>query len=76
MMDASLSKRVAGSNAAASSEELVGRTLREITHPDDVRAAQTHRAQLELGVTDSYLIDQRFRRRWGLPHDPNQSFCL
>jgi len=48
-----------------SAEELVGRTLREITHPDDVRAAQTHRAQLELGVIDSYLIDQRFRRRDG-----------
>ena len=48
-----------------SSEELVGRTLRELTHPEDIRASQTHRAQLELGVVDSYLVDQRYRRRDG-----------
>ena len=30
--------------------ELVGCTLREFTHPDDVRAAQPHRARLELGI--------------------------
>lgn len=48
-----------------SPDEMVGRTLREITHPEDVRAAQTNRAQLELGVVDSYLIDQRYRRRDG-----------
>ena len=45
--------------------ELVGRTLRELTHPDDVRAAQSHRAQLELGIVDQYIVDQRFRRRDG-----------
>ena len=45
--------------------EMVGRTLRELTHPDDVRAAQSQRAQLELGVVDSYIVDQRYRRRDG-----------
>jgi diguanylate cyclase (GGDEF)-like protein/PAS domain S-box-containing protein len=48
-----------------STEELVGRTLRELTHPEDIRSSQTHRAQLELGVIDSYLVDQRYRRRDG-----------
>ncbi|NCW48762.1 MAG: diguanylate cyclase, partial [Actinobacteria bacterium] len=43
--------------------DLVGRTLREFTHPDDVRQAQPHRARLELGLVDSYRLDQRFRRR-------------
>ena len=45
--------------------ELVGCTLREFTHPDDVRAAQPHRARLELGIVESYRIDQRYRRRDG-----------
>ncbi|MFZ8996982.1 MAG: putative bifunctional diguanylate cyclase/phosphodiesterase [Ilumatobacteraceae bacterium] len=44
---------------------LVGCTLREFTHPDDVRAAQPHRARLELGIVDSFRIDQRYRRRDG-----------
>ena len=46
-------------------EELVGRTLRELTHPDDLRSSQAQRAQLELGVIDSYIVDQRYRRRDG-----------
>ncbi len=46
-------------------DELVGRTLREFTHPDDVRASQPHRARLELGIVDSFRIDQRFRKRDG-----------
>ena len=46
-------------------DDLVGCTLREFTHPDDVRAAQPHRARLELGIVDSYRIDQRYRRRDG-----------
>jgi len=45
--------------------ELVGCTLREFTHPDDVRASQPHRARLELGIVDSFRIDQRYRRRDG-----------
>jgi diguanylate cyclase (GGDEF)-like protein/PAS domain S-box-containing protein len=47
------------------SNELVGCTLREFTHPDDVRAAQPHRARLELGIVESFRIDQRYRRRDG-----------
>ncbi len=46
-------------------DDLVGCTLREFTHPDDVRTAQPHRARLELGIVDSYRIDQRYRRRDG-----------
>jgi diguanylate cyclase (GGDEF)-like protein/PAS domain S-box-containing protein len=46
-------------------EKLVGCTLREFTHPDDARAAQPHRARLELGIVDSYRIDQRYRRHDG-----------
>ena len=42
--------------------KLVGCTLREFTHPDDVVAAQPHRASLELGIDDAYQLDQRFRR--------------
>ncbi len=46
-------------------DDFVGRTLREFTHVDDVRAAQTHRARLELGIVDSYRVDQRYRRKGG-----------
>jgi diguanylate cyclase (GGDEF)-like protein/PAS domain S-box-containing protein len=44
---------------------LVGRTLREFTHPDDVRAAVPHVARLELGIVDSYRLDQRYQRSDG-----------
>jgi diguanylate cyclase (GGDEF)-like protein/PAS domain S-box-containing protein len=44
---------------------LVGRTLREFTHPDDVRAAVPHVARLELGIVDSYRLDQRYLRSDG-----------
>lgn len=47
------------------SDDLVGRTLREFTHVDDVLTAVPHRARLELGIVDSYRIDQRFRRSDG-----------
>jgi diguanylate cyclase (GGDEF)-like protein/PAS domain S-box-containing protein len=46
-------------------DDLVGRTLREFTHPDDVKEAVPHRARLELGIVDSYRIDQRYRRSDG-----------
>lgn len=46
-------------------DRLVGCTLREFTHPDDVHAAQPHRARLELGIVDSYRIDQRYQRYGG-----------
>jgi len=47
------------------SAQLVGCTLREFTHPDDVVSAQPYRARLELGIDDSYQLDQRFRRMDG-----------
>jgi diguanylate cyclase (GGDEF)-like protein/PAS domain S-box-containing protein len=44
---------------------LVGRMLREFTHPEDVRAAVPHVARLELGIVDSYRLDQRYLRSDG-----------
>ncbi len=46
-------------------ESLVGIGIREITHPDDLRAAATQRARLELGIADTYLLDQRYLRSDG-----------
>jgi PAS domain S-box-containing protein len=45
--------------------DLVGRSIREITHPDDLRAVASHRARLELGIADTYFLDQRYLRRDG-----------
>ncbi len=44
---------------------LLGRSMREITHPDDLRAAAPERARIELGIDDGYRLDQRFLRRDG-----------
>ena len=44
---------------------LIGVGIREITHPDDLRAVATHRARLELGIADTYLLDQRYLRTDG-----------
>ena len=46
-------------------DDLVGRSIREITHPDDLRTAAAYRARLELGIVDTYLLDQRYLRRDG-----------
>ena len=46
-------------------ESLVGIGIREITHPDDLRAAASQRARLELGIVDTYLLDQRYLRSDG-----------
>ncbi len=46
-------------------DDLVGRSIREITHPDDLKAAAVHRARLELGIADTYLLDQRYERSDG-----------
>ena len=46
-------------------ESLIGAWIREITHPDDLRAAATQRARLELGIADTYLLEQRYVRRDG-----------
>ena len=45
--------------------DLVGRSIRELTHPDDLRAAAASRARLELGIADTYFLDQRYLRRDG-----------
>ena len=45
--------------------DLVGRSIRELTHPEDLRAAAAYRARLELGIADTYLLDQRYLRRDG-----------
>ena len=44
---------------------LLGRSMREITHPDDLRAAAAERARIELGIDDSYGVEQRYLRRDG-----------
>ncbi len=44
---------------------LLGRSVREITHPDDLRAAAAERARIELGIDDSYRTEQRYLRRDG-----------
>ncbi len=44
---------------------LLGVGIREITHPDDLRAAATQRARLELGIADTYFLDQRYVRSDG-----------
>ena len=46
-------------------DSLVGMGIREITHRDDLRAAATQRARLELGIADTYLLDQRYLRSDG-----------
>ncbi len=44
---------------------LLGRSMREITHPEDLRAAAAERARIELGIDDSYSVEQRYLRRDG-----------
>ncbi len=46
-------------------QSLIGAGIREITHPDDLRAAATQRARLELGIADTYLLEQRYLRSDG-----------
>ena len=46
-------------------DDLVGRSIRELTHPDDLKAASAYRNRLELGIVDTYLLDQRYLRSDG-----------
>lgn len=48
-----------------SRDELVGRSIREITHPDDLRITAAERARIDLGIDNGYRIEQRYRRRDG-----------
>lgn len=55
-----------GEMLAVAPDVLVGRTLREFTHPEDVREAVPLQARLELGIVDSYRVDQRYVRADGV----------
>ena len=44
---------------------LLGRSMREITHPTDLRAAAGERARIELGIDHTYRAEQRYLRRDG-----------
>lgn len=46
-------------------DSLLGMGIREITHPDDLRAAAPQRARLEIGIADTYFLEQRYLRSDG-----------
>jgi diguanylate cyclase (GGDEF)-like protein/PAS domain S-box-containing protein len=46
-------------------DSLLGMAIRALTHPDDLAAAASQRAQLELGISDTYALEQRYKRHNG-----------
>ena len=44
---------------------LLGRSMRELTHIDDLRAVAAERSRIEFGIDDSYRTEQRYLRRDG-----------
>ena len=48
-------------------EEMLGKTLAELTHPDDRAAENRLRQQLLLGDTSSYQLEKRYLRKGGAP---------
>ncbi|NND75222.1 MAG: EAL domain-containing protein [Ilumatobacter sp.] len=46
-------------------DSMIGAPIRTITHPEDLAAASAQRAQLELGIADTYALDQRYQHRDG-----------
>ena len=46
--------------------EIVGQPIHRLTHEDDTAAAASQRAQLELGLADTYTLEQRYRRSDGI----------
>ncbi|MGK0275489.1 MAG: diguanylate cyclase (GGDEF)-like protein/PAS domain S-box-containing protein [Ilumatobacter sp.] len=46
-------------------ESLLGVAIRTLTHPEDLAAAASQRAQLELGISDTYALEQRYKRKDG-----------
>jgi PAS domain S-box-containing protein len=48
-------------------EELVGKTLAEVTHPDDLEADLARLAALTRGESSSYVMEKRFVRKDGTP---------
>jgi PAS domain S-box-containing protein len=49
------------------SEELVGKTLSEVTHPEDLAADLANFGALTRGETSSYTMEKRFIRKDGTP---------
>ncbi|MGI9029609.1 MAG: putative bifunctional diguanylate cyclase/phosphodiesterase [Ilumatobacteraceae bacterium] len=45
--------------------QLVGRSLGDLTHPDDLAAASSRRADLARGTVDTYSVEQRYLRSDG-----------
>ncbi len=46
-------------------DSLIGTNIRMLTHPDDLRASGAERARFELGISETLLVEQRYRRRDG-----------
>lgn len=46
-------------------DSLLGMAIRTLTHPEDLAAAASQRAQLELGISDTYALEQRYKRNDG-----------
>jgi diguanylate cyclase (GGDEF)-like protein/PAS domain S-box-containing protein len=46
-------------------EELVGRSVRELSHPEDLDAASPQREQLRAGEIDRFSVRKRYRRKDG-----------
>ena len=46
-------------------DDMLGQPIRTITHPEDLASAARQRAQLELGIADSYALEQRYLRADG-----------
>jgi diguanylate cyclase (GGDEF)-like protein/PAS domain S-box-containing protein len=46
-------------------DEIVGQPMHRLTHKDDAAAAASQRAQLELGIADTYSLEQRYLRSDG-----------
>ena len=48
-----------------SPEELVGRNIAELTHPDDLQVAGEQRARMRRGEIDGYVMEKRYLHRDG-----------
>ena len=46
-------------------DSLLGAAIRTLTHPEDLAAAASQRAQLELGISETYALEQRYKRADG-----------
>ena len=48
-------------------EELLGLTVKQISHPDDVSVTDVERARLHAGETDSFKLEKRYLHKSGRP---------